>query len=151
MLFYNTCNTQAKLWVLMMPFSRMNFFFFLNSVRWAGKEDELDKACSTHGGGGEYVQNFSHLGDLGIYGMVILKWILNKYVMRAWINGVTGVVVCILNWYFNVKSTLVIVHLIFCVCLDTYKATYTIGPSYLKELRHEINKTCWVFVGTIIV
>jgi hypothetical protein len=42
-------------------------------------EDEMGEACSTHGAVEICIpKGRSHLGDLAVYGTVILKWILSS-------------------------------------------------------------------------
>jgi len=52
----------------------------------------MDGACSTYGGEGRYKQCFGegkprrrdHSEDPGVYGRIILKWILRKWDARVW-------------------------------------------------------------------
>jgi hypothetical protein len=48
------------------------------------KENEMKGSCSAHGTDEKCVENFSrkdrdHLGNLGVYWKIILKWTLKEY------------------------------------------------------------------------
>jgi hypothetical protein len=53
----------------------------------------MGETCSTHGGNSKPIEDFSQtiywkeqVGRLGVYGNIIVKWILKNYGVRVWIG-----------------------------------------------------------------
>jgi hypothetical protein len=59
------------------------------------ENNEMGGACSTYGAGERLIQVFwwgnlkerDHLGDPGIEGMIILRWVFSTWGMAAWIGS----------------------------------------------------------------